>query len=91
MSQVTDLAETYVGETLRGYGAGGSWQSAIEDVALVGTPDQVVAQVERYREAGVTHLIARLSLDDMPVEVARQTIELFGSEVIPRVGQRVTA
>lgn len=83
-AQAEELTESYLGGTLRGYAAGSSLQAAIDDVALLGTPDQVVAQVERYRDVGVTHLFARLSLDEMPIEVARQTIELFGSEIIPR-------
>jgi alkanesulfonate monooxygenase SsuD/methylene tetrahydromethanopterin reductase-like flavin-dependent oxidoreductase (luciferase family) len=86
-AQVGELTETYLGGTLRGYAAGGSWQSAIDDVGLVGTPDQVVKQIERYRAVGVTHLFARLSLDEMPIEVAQQTIELFGSEIMPRVAK----
>jgi alkanesulfonate monooxygenase SsuD/methylene tetrahydromethanopterin reductase-like flavin-dependent oxidoreductase (luciferase family) len=83
--QVRELTETYLGGTLRSYGGGDALQSAIDDTALIGTPDQIVEQVERYRAVGVTHLIARLSLDEMPIEVVRQTIELFGSEVMPRV------
>jgi alkanesulfonate monooxygenase SsuD/methylene tetrahydromethanopterin reductase-like flavin-dependent oxidoreductase (luciferase family) len=89
--QVAELAETYLGSTLRGYGVGDALLPAINDLALVGTPDQIVAQVERYRQAGVTHLFARLSLDEMPVDVAQQTIELFGREVIPRTRAGVKA
>ena len=86
-AQAAELADTYLGGTLRTYAAGGSLQSAIDDVGLVGTPEQVVEQIGRYREVGVTHLIARLSLDEMPVEIAQQTIELFGSEILPRVAK----
>jgi alkanesulfonate monooxygenase SsuD/methylene tetrahydromethanopterin reductase-like flavin-dependent oxidoreductase (luciferase family) len=90
-SQVAELAKAYLGSTLRGYGVGDALQPAIDDLALVGTPDQIVAQVERYRQAGVTHLFARVSLDEMPLEVAQQTIELFGREVIPRTREGVNA
>ena len=41
-------------------------------------------QAERYRDVGVTHIFARLSLDEIPVEVAQRTVEIFGREVIPR-------
>jgi hypothetical protein len=43
----------------------------------LGTPDLVTALLERYQAAGVSHVFARLSLDDMPPEVARGTIELL--------------
>jgi hypothetical protein len=33
----------------------------------------------------VSHIFARLSRDEMPVDVAAHTIELFGREVIPRL------
>jgi alkanesulfonate monooxygenase SsuD/methylene tetrahydromethanopterin reductase-like flavin-dependent oxidoreductase (luciferase family) len=84
-SEVAELMEMYLGATFRTYAPDQSVQTAIDDMALVGTPEQIVAQAERYRGAGVTHLFARLSLDQMPLEVARQTIELFGAEVIARL------
>ena len=60
-------------------------QRVIDDVALIGTPDHVIASSwSATRTAGVTHVFARLSLDDMPPEVARTTIDLLGRHVIPR-------
>jgi alkanesulfonate monooxygenase SsuD/methylene tetrahydromethanopterin reductase-like flavin-dependent oxidoreductase (luciferase family) len=85
--RAAELADTYLGATLHAYAAGGSLQSAIDEVGLVGTPEQVVEQITRYREVGVTHLFARLSLDEMPIDVAQQTIELFGSEILPSVAK----
>src|SRR5262249_25031584 len=86
-AQAAELADRYLGGTLRAYAAGGSLQSAIDDVGLVGSPEQGVRQIERHRAGGVTHPFGRLSLDEMPVEVAQQTIELFGSEILPRVAK----
>jgi len=63
---------------------GESAPQAIDNVSLVGTPSHVAELLERYAAARVTHVFARLSLDAMPPEVARRTIELFGREVIPR-------
>jgi alkanesulfonate monooxygenase SsuD/methylene tetrahydromethanopterin reductase-like flavin-dependent oxidoreductase (luciferase family) len=84
-SEVKMLAEKYVNGTLRSYAASGQTvQEVMDDVALVGTPHAVCAQLERYAAAGVTHVFARLSLDEMPPEVARGTIELMGREVIPQ-------
>jgi alkanesulfonate monooxygenase SsuD/methylene tetrahydromethanopterin reductase-like flavin-dependent oxidoreductase (luciferase family) len=81
----TDEAQQFVSGTLRSYAQQGQpLQEVMDDLALVGTPDQVAGQLERYVAAGVTHVFARLSLDEMPLEVARGTIELMGREVIPR-------
>jgi alkanesulfonate monooxygenase SsuD/methylene tetrahydromethanopterin reductase-like flavin-dependent oxidoreductase (luciferase family) len=83
--EVESMAERYVRSTLQSYARPGQpLEEIANDVALVGTPDNVAAQLERYATAGVTHVFARLSLDDMPPEVARTTIQLFGSDVIPR-------
>jgi alkanesulfonate monooxygenase SsuD/methylene tetrahydromethanopterin reductase-like flavin-dependent oxidoreductase (luciferase family) len=80
----TDLTERYLSGTLRSYAPNESLDAVIEDVALIGTPAQIVAQVREYQAVGVTHIFARLSLDELPVEVAAHTIDLFGREVIPR-------
>jgi alkanesulfonate monooxygenase SsuD/methylene tetrahydromethanopterin reductase-like flavin-dependent oxidoreductase (luciferase family) len=91
VNRLTVIAETdsaahqYVGPTLRSYAQPGqSLEEVISDVALTGTPEKVVAQLARYAQCGVTHVFARLSLDEMPIEVARGTIELMGRDVIPR-------
>jgi alkanesulfonate monooxygenase SsuD/methylene tetrahydromethanopterin reductase-like flavin-dependent oxidoreductase (luciferase family) len=84
-----DLVERHLAGTLQGYvRPGESLQQTTDDVALVGTPEQITAQLERYHAAGVTHIFARLSLDDTPPEVARGTIGLLGREVIPRFAER---
>jgi alkanesulfonate monooxygenase SsuD/methylene tetrahydromethanopterin reductase-like flavin-dependent oxidoreductase (luciferase family) len=79
------LLERYLASTLTAYSPPGqSARQVADDVALVGTPAEVVAQLERYHTAGVTHVFCRLSMDDTPAEVARTTIDLMGREVIPR-------
>ena len=83
-AEVTELTQAYLGETLRAYGGSEALQTTIDHMALVGTADQIVAQAERYRDVGVTHIFPRLSLDEIPVEVAQRTVEIFGREVIPR-------
>jgi 5,10-methylenetetrahydromethanopterin reductase len=47
---------------------------------IAGTPDECVAAIEEYREAGCTHVMLELWGEDR----LRQ-IELFGREVLPRV------
>lgn len=55
-----------------------------EDYCLVGTPDQVTERVRRYAKAGVTHVQLRVAAHDMPLELSMRTVELFGTEVLPR-------
>lgn len=83
--KLDELVQRHLAGTLQAYAQPGeSLQQVTDEVALVGTPDHVAAQLERYRAAGVSHVFARLSLDETPPEVARGTIELLGREVIPR-------
>ncbi len=49
------------------------------DSALFGTPDKVASQLQEWVDAGVTHFLLRFA--DFP---RRDSIKLFGEEVIPR-------
>jgi probable F420-dependent oxidoreductase len=52
----------------------------------VGSPDDVVEDLKKYREAGrVTHLVMWMQLPGMPAGKARRSMELFAKEVMPRV------
>lgn len=57
---------------------------------LIGTPDQVVAGIERYRAAGVSHLVldtfySAPALHDQTPEDVLRTAERFAAEVRPHV------
>lgn len=54
-----------------------------EDRCLVGTPAQLVARAQRYADAGVTHILARVCPHDIPIEHAVRTVELLGKSVLP--------
>jgi alkanesulfonate monooxygenase SsuD/methylene tetrahydromethanopterin reductase-like flavin-dependent oxidoreductase (luciferase family) len=85
-SKLEELVQRHLASTLQAYARPGeSLEQVADEVALVGTPAQITAQLERYRAAGVSHVLARLSLDDTPPAVSRSTIELLGREVIPRL------
>jgi alkanesulfonate monooxygenase SsuD/methylene tetrahydromethanopterin reductase-like flavin-dependent oxidoreductase (luciferase family) len=84
-SSVHQLTDRYLTETVRSYAGGDAPDATLDDIGLVGTPDQIVGLAERYRAAGVTHIFARLSMDEVPSDIATQTIELFGRHVIPRL------
>lgn len=51
---------------------------------LVGTPDQIIASIERYAAAGAAALLITPA-PGKPLEVALQTMERIGKEIIPAV------
>jgi alkanesulfonate monooxygenase SsuD/methylene tetrahydromethanopterin reductase-like flavin-dependent oxidoreductase (luciferase family) len=55
------------------------------DFCLVGTPDDVVTQLEAYAALGVTHAALRVTPAEMPLTEARRTIRLVGRHVIDAV------
>lgn len=59
------------------------------DLALLGTPDQLVEQLLRYLLAGVTGVQFRVSPGGLPIRHAVRTVELLGREVLPRVRARL--
>lgn len=58
---------------------------------MIGTPDEVIEKLERYRAAGIHHFILGTSFG-LPHDVARRSIELFCEQVIPhfRTGAAMT-
>jgi len=56
----------------------------IDQVCLVGSPDDVSAQLDAYVAAGVTDVALRVALSDIPTELARRSITLAGEHVLPR-------
>jgi alkanesulfonate monooxygenase SsuD/methylene tetrahydromethanopterin reductase-like flavin-dependent oxidoreductase (luciferase family) len=57
---------------------------AIRDRFIVGTPEQAVEQVERYRdELGMDHLLCWTHAPGVAREDARRSVELFAEDVMP--------
>jgi alkanesulfonate monooxygenase SsuD/methylene tetrahydromethanopterin reductase-like flavin-dependent oxidoreductase (luciferase family) len=55
------------------------------EAALVGTPEDVIAQIEDYRSRSrLTDLVCAMALPGMPAHQIRAGMELFAREVIPR-------
>src|SRR5262249_60328004 len=53
---------------------------------VMGTPDEVAAQIDAYRRAagGDLHYIARLYFPGLPWDVQQRTLRLFAEQGIPR-------
>jgi alkanesulfonate monooxygenase SsuD/methylene tetrahydromethanopterin reductase-like flavin-dependent oxidoreductase (luciferase family) len=50
-----------------------------EQACLVGSPEDVRRQLERYAAAGVTHLQLRVAPADLPLEQVQRSVETFGA------------
>ena len=62
------------------------------DRFLIGTPDQVIRQLERFRQTfGVDHLICRLYFPGMPHEHILAELRLLANEVMPAFRDRPPA
>ena len=53
-------------------------------LTLYGTPDDVVPVVKAFEDAGADQVVFGLLSSTMPRDVAVETIELFGREVLPQ-------
>jgi probable F420-dependent oxidoreductase len=59
------------------------------DRFIVGTPEEVVEELERYRALGVTHLIARMHFHGSDHAAVLRAMELFADSVIPAMRTEV--
>jgi alkanesulfonate monooxygenase SsuD/methylene tetrahydromethanopterin reductase-like flavin-dependent oxidoreductase (luciferase family) len=55
-----------------------------EGYLLCGDPDEVLEQVRKYEDVGADQIVFGLPVD-MPIEAALESIELFGTHVIPKL------
>ncbi len=55
---------------------------------LIGTPDDLIAEVERYEQLGVNQMLSRMQWPGMPQDQVIRQLELFGKYVIPHFKKR---
>jgi alkanesulfonate monooxygenase SsuD/methylene tetrahydromethanopterin reductase-like flavin-dependent oxidoreductase (luciferase family) len=53
----------------------------------VGSPEDVAKSVQRWRDAGADQLIYGVLNNTLPLEIAQESVETFGREVIPAFDQ----
>ena len=63
----------------------GDLETLMDETFIVGSPDECVEQIARYRDLGFTQIALRLFYPDMPQKVVLEHIELVGREVLPAV------
>lgn len=92
--QATEAVWPHLARQYRGYR---SWDSAdqltakdaMEDRAVVGDPEQVIARCRAFQEeAGVTEIMCRVDWMGMDPAIAERSIRLLGEEVIPALADR---
>jgi len=54
-------------------------------MAVVGSPQECVEQLQKYREAGVTHLLCAVGAGALPTEWVRESMQVIAEEVMPRL------
>jgi alkanesulfonate monooxygenase SsuD/methylene tetrahydromethanopterin reductase-like flavin-dependent oxidoreductase (luciferase family) len=60
-------------------------------LSVVGTPDECIARIERYRKAGVTHLLCAVGAGALPTEIVRESLECIAAEVMPAFADGIPA
>ena len=59
---------------------------------IVGAPDTILKHVERYTvQAGVNYLVGSFQWGNITHAQALRSLELFGTEVMPRIQTRAAA
>lgn len=60
------------------------WEEIKQKAFFFGTPDEVAERIEDFAAGGFNHFVFRTQWLGAPPEIARQTIERFSREVMPR-------
>lgn len=55
------------------------------NAAFVGTPERIIAQLKAYDEeiGGCDEISMQVNFNDLPLDVAQQSMRLFGAHVMP--------
>ena len=57
---------------------------SMEDINLIGEPDTIVEKINRFKDAGVTHLLG-LYFAANDVQELLDQMQLFAEEITPRI------
>ncbi len=53
------------------------------ELIFVGSPETRIESIKRYEEIGVNQINLRVTMGDMPLELADRAVALFGEQVLP--------
>ena len=63
----------------------GDLEGLMDDTFIVGSPQDCIEQIARYRDLGFNHVLLRLFYPEMPQRDVMDHIELVGGEVVPEL------
>jgi len=52
-------------------------------LTVVGTPADCLGRLERYAQAGVTHVLCAVGAGALPTEIVRESLECIATDVLP--------
>lgn len=52
-------------------------------LTVVGTPAECLDRLQRYAQAGVTHLLCAVGAGALPTEIVRESLECIAAEILP--------
>lgn len=52
-------------------------------LTVVGNPQECIARIARYRDAGVTHLLCAIGAGGLPTEIVRESMAVIAARVMP--------
>jgi alkanesulfonate monooxygenase SsuD/methylene tetrahydromethanopterin reductase-like flavin-dependent oxidoreductase (luciferase family) len=62
----------------------GSFHELLEDRFILGSPEECIAEIDRYRDAlGITEILVRVQWPGMPQAEAMRNLEMIGKTLIP--------
>lgn len=64
------------------------FEQLARDRFLIGTPDDLIVEVERYEQLGINYMLFRMQWPGMPQDQVIRQIELFGKHIIPHFTRR---
>lgn len=60
-------------------------EETVRERFLIGSPDEIVTQLETLADAGITYIQGLFRYGDLSAELARRSLERFAAEVLPRL------
>ncbi len=86
MAKYESYADWGQDEVIGGDDFGSAWEKLRSERFLVGTPAEVLADVERYVEAlDLDTLFVRMQYPGSDLDAVHDSLALFGDEVVPHL------
>jgi alkanesulfonate monooxygenase SsuD/methylene tetrahydromethanopterin reductase-like flavin-dependent oxidoreductase (luciferase family) len=61
------------------------FEQVLEGRFIIGTPEDCLAEIQKYQDTGVQEIIMRCQWPGMSIKEALAAIQLFGQEILPQV------